>query len=404
VANTINTLTFIAEEMLREFENNLQFVNNLDGEDFTSRFTQSPKAGETFKIRKQVLYSGRTGETYTAEDYTERTVDVTVQLTDGIDITLTNRELMFQIDRLKEKVINPAAKMLASIVDTKALEIATRAVFNAVGTPGTIPASLKTYNEARAKMAWQAVPQDGHALLITPDMHVEAVDAGKALFNPTAAIGEQYKDGVIGRHAGAKVYEIQNPYTHTVGPLGGAPLVNGAAQSGANLITDAWTAAAAARLKKSDIFTVANVNAVNPFTKKSVGKLLQFVATADVSSDGAGNATIPIAPSIVLTGPYKNVDVGPADNAALTILGAANTVSPQGLRFQRDSFIFGVCKQPEPGGVEFAKVVTSSRSGISLRFIRDWDTPNNKQLNRFDVVWAISEKGAFPEWACRVAS
>lgn len=402
MANSIQVLTFVATELLREFKNNLQFVKNCDGEDFTSRFTQMPKVGESFTVRKQAMFSGRTGETYTAEDYTERTVSVAVQTTDGLDITLTNRELMFSLDRLKERVINPAALKLAHIVDTKALQIATQAVYNAVGTPGTVPTALKTYNQARMKQSWQSCPQDGHTLLITPDMHVEAVDAGKALFNPSQNIAEQYERGVIGRHAGAKVYEIQNPYTHTVGPLGGTPLVNGASQSGASLITDGWTAAAASRLKKGDIFTIANVNAVNPFTGSSTGSLAQFVVTADVSSDALGNATIPISPSIVTSGALKNVSAGPADNAAITVLGAASTVTPQGLRFQKDCFIFGTCKQPEPGGVEFAKSIADDATGISIRFIRDWDTTNNKQLNRLDVVWAFGV--AFPEWGCRVAS
>lgn len=389
--------------MLRQVKNNLQFLKNIDGEDFTSRFTEMPKAGETFTVRKQARYSGRTGETYTAEDYLERTIPVSVQQTDGVDLTLTNRELMFSLDKIKERVIMPAATTLANILDRKALQIATQATFAAVGTPGTIPNTVKTYNQARAKISWQGAPSDGQTLLITPDMQVEGVDANKAIFNPAEAIGSQYERGLIqGLHYGAKVYEIQNAYTHTVGPLGGVPLVNGAAQSGANLVTDAWTAAAASRLKKGDIFTIANVFAVNPFTRLSTGSLAQFVVTADVASDAAGNATIPISPAIVTTGPYQNVSAGPADNAALTILGAASTVSPQGLRFHKESFIFGMCKQPEPGGVEFVKSLTDEQTGISLRFIRDWDTVNNKQLNRVDAVWAFGV--AFPEWASRIAS
>lgn len=403
MANTIAVLTFVATEMLRQFKNNLQFLRNTDGEDFTSRFTQSPKVGETFTIRKQVLYSGRSGETYTPENYTERTISVSTQPSAGVDITLTNRELMFSLDKIRERVVGPAAVQLASIVDTTALQIATQATSQAVGTPGTIPNALITYNQARAKQSWQSAPRTDHSLLITPDMQVSAVDTAKALFNPVGSIDAQYKQGmIIGKHYNADVYEVQNCYTHTVGPLGGAPAVNGAAQSGATLVTNGWTASAAVRLKKGDVFTIANVLAVNPFTKGSTGSLQQFVVTADTSSDGAGNATIPLSPAIVLTGPYQNVLVGPVTTAALTILGAANTVTPQGLRFQRESFIFGTCKQPEPGGVEFAKVMTDEQTGISIRFIRDWDTVNNKQLNRFDVVWCFGI--AFPEWACRIAS
>jgi hypothetical protein len=401
--NSIEKLTFVATEMLRQVKNNLQFVKNLDGEDLTSRFTQMPKVGESFTIRKPARYVGRTGETYTPEDYIERTIPIAVQTTDGVDITLSNRELMFSLDQLKERVVNPAAVTLANIIDGKALQMASQATYNAVGTPATVPAALKTYNQARAKISYAAAPNDNHTLLITPDMHVEAVDAGKSFFNPTAALSNQYERGLIqGSHYGAKVYEIQDYYTHTVGPLGGAPAVSGGGQTGASLLTSGWTAAAAARLKKGDIFTIANVYAVNPLTRKSTGALAQFTVTADFSSAADGTGTVSISPAIVVTGPYQNVNAGPAGGALITVLGAANAVSPVGLRFQKESFIFGMCKQPEPGGVEFVKSLVDEQTGISLRFIRDWDTTNNKQLNRIDAVWAFGV--AFPEWSCRIHS
>jgi hypothetical protein len=52
--------------------------------------------------------------------------------------------------------------------------------------------------------------------------------------------------------------------------------------------------------------------------------------------------------------------------------------------------------------VEFSKVVTDPQTGISIRFIRDWDTKNNVQINRFDCVWAWGV--AYPEFACRIHS
>jgi hypothetical protein len=403
VSNDIKVLSFIANEMLRQTKNNLQFVRNLGGDDLAGRFTESPKKGDTIKVRKQARFVGRDGETFSAEDYLERTVDVAVQTTAGVDLSFTNRELMLSLDMIAEKVVKPAAETLANKIDTAALLLAVNSVANAVGTPGTIPTALKTYNQARAKMSWEGCPNDGQTLLVTPDMQVEAVDSGKTLFNPNGEIGSQYETGVVGRHAGAKVYEVQGLPTHTVGPLGGTPLVNGASQSGASLITDGWTAAAASRLKKGDIFTIANVYAANPWTRKSTGSLRQFTVTADVSSDGSGNATLAISPAIVTSGPYQNVDAGPADNAAITVLGAASAVTPQGLRFHRDAFIFGSLDQPMPQkAVEFAKLVSDPLTGLKIRYIRDWDTQNNKQLDRFDVVWVFGV--AFPEFAVRVQS
>ncbi|MEG7795898.1 P22 phage major capsid protein family protein, partial [Listeria monocytogenes] len=74
------------------------------------------------------------------------------------------------------------------------------------------------------------------------------------------------------------------------GPLGGTPLINGASQGLINsgstdnpfalttsLVTDGWTAAAAARLNQGDTFTIAGVFSVNPETKASTGVLQSFV-------------------------------------------------------------------------------------------------------------------------------
>jgi hypothetical protein len=89
------------------------------------------------------------------------------------------------------------------------------------------------------------------------------------------------------------------------GSGGGTPLVNGASQSGTSLVTDGWTASAAVRMKAGDCFTVAGLDVL-------------FRATADISSDGSGNATITIEPPIV-------AGSSPANNAALTIAGATIT-------------------------------------------------------------------------------
>jgi len=89
------------------------------------------------------------------------------------------------------------------------------------------------------------------------------------------------------------------------GAGGGTPLVNGADQSGTSLVTDGWTASAAVRMKAGDCFTVAGLDVL-------------FRATADISSDGSGNATITIEPPIV-------AGSSPANNAALTIASATLT-------------------------------------------------------------------------------
>lgn len=414
--NTIKVLTFIANEMMRQVKNNLQFVKNCSGEDLASRFTDSPKKGESIKVRKHARFSGRDGETYTEESYIEREVDVTVQTTAGVDITLTNRELMFSMDQIAERVVKPAAETLANKVDRAALLIATKKVFNFVGVPGTVPTALKTYNQARALMSNEGAPQDGHVMLITPDMQVEAVDASKALFHADSEINRGFETGLLGRHAGAKVYECQNLIGNTVGVLGGTPAVSAdAAQVGTSLATVGWTAAAVKRMLAGNIIEIAGHYAVNPWTKESTGSLRKYVLTADFTcaADGTGNLSIAgvDGQGIITSGPYQNCTGSPAAGALISVYGKAQAdqaaiaskVSPCGLRFHPDAFIFGTLDQPRPErAVEFCKMVSDAQTGMKIRYIRDWNTEGNKQLNRFDCVWYFGV--AFPEFAARIQS
>jgi hypothetical protein len=78
------------------------------------------------------------------------------------------------------------------------------------------------------------------------------------------------------------------------GAGGGTPLVNGGSQTGSSLITDGWPASTVV-LKAGDML--------------SFGELK--MATADVLSDGSGNATISFKPAMRSS---------PADNTPITVL------------------------------------------------------------------------------------
>ena len=205
----------------------------------------------------------------------------------------------------------------------------------------------------------------------------------------------------MGTAVGFEWYMDQNVNTHTVGPLGGTPLVNGSTATGATtLVTDGWTASAAARLKKGDIFTIAGVNHVNPQSRQSTGTLQQFVVTADVSSDGSGNLTAAISPAIKTTTAFQTVDALPADNAAITVLGAASTQSPTGLAHHKDAFTLAMADLPLPKGTDMAARVSDDQLGMSIRLVRDYDITNDKFPCRLDVLygWATLR----PELACRI--
>ena len=401
MANTLLNISMITREALMVLENNLTFTKGVNRQ-YDSRFgVEGAKIGTVLNVRKPPRYVGRTGATLSVEDATETQVAVTLDTQFGVDINFSSEDLALKIDDFSKRFITPAVATIANKIDNDGLGLYT-AIYNTVGTPGTTPNALLTYLQAGVKLDDNAAPMDGgRTVCITPLMQATIVDALKGLFQQSSAIASQYQRGQMGTAVGFEWYMDQNVNTHTVGPLGGTPLVNGSTATGATtLVTDGWTASAAARLKKGDIFTIAGVNHVNPQSRQSTGTLQQFVVTADVSSDGSGNLTAAISPAIKTTTAFQTVDALPADNAAITVLGAASTQSPTGLAHHKDAFTLAMADLPLPKGTDMAARVSDDQLGMSIRLVRDYDITNDKFPCRLDVLygWATLR----PELACRI--
>lgn len=409
MADVLLSPTVITKEALRILHNNLVIAKkvNRDHEDQFGK--KGAKAGQTIKIRRPNQFTVRTGSTLSLQDVVETTTDLTLQPLKGIDWDFDDTDLAMTIDAFSERYLKPAMSRLAAELDYAVYSGIYKQVYNAVGTPGSTPGTALTWLQAGQKIDEFAGPRDEYrSAILNPAAQVATVDGLKGLFQSSEKISSQYERGLMGQALGFDFYMSQNVPTHTVGPLGGTPLIAGASQGSAGtnnayvaslaLTTDGWTAAAAARLKAGDVFTIANVFAVNPETKQSTGSLMQFVVSSDVSSDGAGAATITITPCPISGGAYQNVTALPADNAAITVLGAANTVSPVNIAFHKDAFTLVTADLELPNGTDMAS--RASYDGISMRFVRDFDITNNKRICRFDILYGFVAQR--PEWACRV--
>lgn len=400
MSNTILTSSIIAKESLRLLENNLVFARGA-ARKYKQEFDGEYKTGDTINVKKAARYTVRSGATLSVQDHVEQSVPITLDSQKGVDVEFTSKEMALSLDDFSEHVLKPQIAALANQIDYEGLVKAYQATANAVGTPGTLPSAIKTYALAGAKMDNGSCPMDDNRnIVLSPLSQVEIIDATKGLFQSSEQIKKQYERGRMGTAAGFDWAMSQNVPTHTVGPLGGSPLVKGASQTGSTLETDGWTAAAASRLKKGDIFEIAGVYGVNPQTRLSTGQLQQFVVTADVSSDGSGNASIPIYPAIVTSGARQTVTASPADNQGLTILGAANAVSPTNLAYHKEAMTLVTVDLPIPKNMEMASRASSKQAGLSIRFVRGFDITNDKFVSRLDVLygWGV----LYPEWMCRI--
>jgi len=414
MANSLITSSFITNETLRVLHNESMYLDKINTS-YDDKFAkEGAKAGSTVNVRMPVQATIRSGATASFQDVNELVKPITISPEFGIDWAFQDFDLTLTVDKFSERYLQPFGKRLATELDARIASAMYKTTYNFVGTPGTTPATAAVILAAGAKLDNNACPAGDRYVMLNPISQAGVVGGLSTIFNNQSTIGEQYKSGKMGTALGFEFGMSQNIPPHTVGGLGGTPLVNGANQGTINvgstdnpsasttsLITDGWTAAVANRLKAGDIFTIAGVNAVNPDNKFDTGVLQQFVVTADVSSDVAGNLTAVISPAIIAGGAYQNVTARPADNAALTIVtGTAATAYAQNMAFHKDAFTLVTVDMDLPGGMDMAS--RAQYGGVSLRFVRGFDITNNKRLCRFDILAGYAAMR--PEHACRITS
>jgi hypothetical protein len=399
-ANLYQPWQIYTAETLMILKNLLQLLGNVNRDNEYLFAKKGMKAGQSVNLRYPARFLGRSGETYTAEAYTETSYSLVIRPLQGVDIDIPSTEWTLNLDDVKKRVLAPAAAQLANNIERDCLQIAKNAVANNVGTPGTPPTDIKIYNQARAILVNEGFPDSSeNCLMITPDMQVSAASQLATVFNPQQVVDTAFKSGLIGQGYGFKWYESANLWTQTSGTrLASGQTLSAAPANGATSITVAGFAAGAT-IAAGDTFTLAATNAVNPMTRASYGKLRKFTCTqATTLASGAGS--IPISPAITFSGAFANVDAQPASNAAIVFDAAPGVQSPQGLAWSPQALTWACVNQEQPGGVDTVYFATDAKTGIQLRFVRQFEGRTNNYINRFDVLYAFGVP--YPQGAVRI--
>ena len=413
MANSLITPSWITKTTLAHLVNESAFAPYVN-RDYTDQFRMAgAKVGTTINVRKPVQGTVRSGAVASIQDVNEPQVPITIEPEFGIDWQFTDFDLTLKVDKFEERYLQPFGSRLAAELDLRIAQRLYQKVYNFSGTPGTSPATADAGLAASEILDNQACPRgDVRHFSLTPRANRTLIGGLAGFFNSQSVLGKQYESGMLQKSLGFEPHMSQNLPTHTVGPLGGTPLVNGAAQGITNtgstdnpradytdLLTKGWTAAAGARLNAGDVFTIAGVYAVQPITKQTLPDLQRFVVASNAASDASGNATVRIYPAIIAGGAYQNVTALPADGAAITVLtGAANAAFPQNIMFHRDAIALVTMNMEVPGGMDMAD--SQDHEGISLRFVRGFDITNNRRICRFDMLAGYGVLR--PEWAVRV--
>lgn len=407
MANALITPTVIAKEALMQLKNNLRF-SKLAHREYKDEFV---KVGNSVNIRKPVKFYTADGATRVNQDVEEANAAITIDKRKHVSWKFSTQDLTLTIDEYSERYVKPAMITLAQTVDAGGAALYS-SVWNTVGTPGTTPANYAAWALAARRLTEMAVPTSDRKAIADPAAFHATAATLTTLNMPQMAM-KAWESGEIGNLAGFQTYESVNVVNHTVGAHGGTPLVDGGSQATTyaaskttntqSLVTDGWPNSTAV-LKAGDVITLAGVYAVNPVPgegttgKKVMPYLQQFVVTADATSSGAGAATLTIAPAIITSGPYQTVSAGPADNAAITVLGTASTAYPQNLTFHKNAFALVTVPLDLPDGANFKSRETSD--GLSIRIVKDYDIDADEDVIRADILYGW--KAIYPDLASRL--
>lgn len=402
MANSFKNTSLVLKETLAHLENEL-CIANVIRTDLDENYTD---VGDTVTIRRPQRFVGQSNNLDVSsynEDIVEGGVAVTMDQTETIKFEIEPKDMTLKVDssRFRERYIQPAVTKLKDRIET-ALAAQYYKFYHFSGTPGTVPATFKSLGLPGAILTDAAIPKADRYAFHNTTTALELADSLKGVYVSGKA-KTAFEEVQMGRYGGFTNMECVHVPTHTVGALGGTPLVNGASQNDtyadtkdtntSSLVTDGWSNSVTGVVKQGDVITLAGVYAVNPITKQSTGRLQTFTIMADANSDGSGNATLTVAPAIISSGAWQNVSAAPADDAAITIkTGSAGTAYPQSLLLHKDA----MCLVSRPLKISNAGLKTTTMSGNKVTLsMTEWGDGNTLKHNfRLDMLFGVQ---AFPD-------
>ena len=350
---------------------------------------EGAKIGSTLRIRLPDRALVTDGAALQVQDDNEQFTTLAVASQKHIGVNFTTAELTMQLDDFADRVLKPRISQLASSIDADVAN-SFKSIYNSVGTPGTTPATSLVLLQAQQKLNENAAVMSPRYATVNPAANAGLVEGLKGLFNPTDTISRQFKNGLMG--TGVLGYEeismSQSIKQHVAGTRSTADtiLVNGtiSTQGATTISIDGGTGSATVTV--GDVFTIANVYAVNPQTRESTGALQQFVVTEANTATGGAWTDIKVSPAIYTAAhPLATVDSFPQDGAAVTFLGAASGTYAQNLVYHKDAITFATADLLLPQGVDMAS--RQVHNGISLRVVRQYDINNDRMPCRIDVLY-----------------
>lgn len=397
MSNSILTIDMITRKALEILENNLVLTRNVNRQYDDSFAVEGAKIGSTLRIRLPDRALVTDGAALQVQDDNEQFTTLAVSTQKHIGVNFTSAELTMQLDDFAERVLKPRISQLASSIDADVAN-AYKTIGNTVGTPGTTPATSLVLLQAQQKLNENAAVMTPRYATVNPAANAGLVEGMKGLFNPTDTISKQFKNGMMGTGVLGfdEINMSQSIKQHTTGTRIATGNTTGAAVTTEGSSTLTLTVGSGELIAVGDVFTIADVYAVNPQTRESTGALFQFVALA--SSTSTTTATVTVAAMYSAAHALATMLTLPATGKAVVFVGTASTQYPQNLVYHKDAITFATADLLLPQGVDMA--ARAVHNGISLRIVRQYDINNDRMPCRIDVLYGFST--IRPQMACRI--
>ena len=401
MANTILTISMITREAIELFVNSNALIKNIDRQ-FDDEFGRSgTKIGTQLRIRLPNDFIVTRGPAASVQDTAEQQTVLTMSTQDHVDVSFTQADLLLSLDDFAERILLPMMNNLAG-------DVAATIMQNTEGTIAGVTANLDaggnvqtpnagTYLQARARLNDNSAPMPSRKIINDSWTEARVVQSLTGLLNPSTAISEQYYEGVMYRALGFTWYMDQTVIKHTAGSFT-AGTVNGANQTGPNLVTNAITGT----LNAGDIVTIAGVNAVNRVTKQTTGMLRQFVVTANAA---AGATQLSLYPSIIPAGAggvsvqYQTVTASPANTAAISLFTLPSVTFRRNFAYAPQMITMATGDLPIPSNLQ--QSARHRYDNVSMRSLTQYQIGTDQEITRLDVLYgSLVTRG---EWGCIVA-
>lgn len=396
MSNTNLTIDWIGNEALRLAHEKATFIGTINRE-FDSSF--KPGYGSTIRIRIPTQYTQSTGRAIDVQDGVEQSTYLTVATQNHIAMRYNSQEFAQDLVNFQKLHLEPAMAQLVSYIDGQCIQTCTQQTYNQVGTAGTAIGGLDQVGRARARLNQYLAPKTNRNIMVDSVTMANMVSSQAAYFNPSNAISENYREGLINRSAMADFYENERIWSMTnvssgrTATLATYTIVEGDVDITVSTITVAPPT--------GSVFTISGVYACHPETKQAYNYLAQFTVTS-----GSTSSNVLFQPPIRITGARKNVsksdgtDITPSTltTATVTWPGDASTTYPLALMYQRDAYTFATAALPMMD--DSIRCVVKTYDGISLRVWEASDIRNDEKLTRIDILWGVNAIRA--QWGCRI--